>query len=232
MVHALGSGCREVVPCLEIDEAVAVANWLGRNHAILGGEREGLTIPGFDLGNSPDSYSPEICRGKTVVMTTTNGTRAILACQEACRVLVASFGNLEATIAVIRSQQGGHVAVVCAGTNGEISHEDTLLAGAIVAGVTQNGSASGPREGAFELGNDSALIALSHWRRAEWEMSQCDSLESILERGKGGRRVREIGLAADIAAAARMNHQPMTAELHRDPLRIVAAGVEGPSCGA
>src|SRR5688572_15843482 len=91
MLHALASGCRAVIPCGEIDEARRVASSLAAGSAVLAGERVGVPIEGFDLGNSPSEFTPEVCRGKTLVMTTTNGTRAILACLGAERVLVGAF---------------------------------------------------------------------------------------------------------------------------------------------
>ena len=97
MVQALASGCEAVIPCGKIDEAKALAAGLPSGTALLAGERRGLPIPGFDLGNSPADFTPDICREKTVVMTTTNGTRAILASIEAERVYIASFTNLRAT---------------------------------------------------------------------------------------------------------------------------------------
>ena len=94
--------------------------------ALLVGERHGLPIPGFDLGNSPAEFTPEICEGRTLVMTTTNGTRAILASLDAERVYIASFGNLRATSAELSVQflKKDHqhpVHIVCAGTDGHIS---------------------------------------------------------------------------------------------------------------
>src|SRR5689334_21797386 len=88
MVHALAAGCEAVIPCAEIDQARAVAASLPPGTAITGGERGGLPIDGFDFGNSPASFTREVCEGKTLVMTTTNGTRAILASLEADRVLI------------------------------------------------------------------------------------------------------------------------------------------------
>ena len=79
MVHALDAGAISVVPCLEIDEAQAIASQFEPGQVILAGERLGLPIDGFDFGNSPGSFTPEVCRGKVIVMTTTNGTRAIYA---------------------------------------------------------------------------------------------------------------------------------------------------------
>ena len=97
MVHALAAGCEAIIPCAEIDQAKAVAAVLPPGSALLAGERGGVPIAGFDLGNSPGEFTPEACRGKTLVMTTTNGTRAILASLEAERVYIASFANLRAT---------------------------------------------------------------------------------------------------------------------------------------
>ena len=103
MVHALAAGCEAVIPCGEIDEAKEIAAGLPPGTALLAGERQGLPIPGFDLGNSPGEFTPEVCDGKTLVMTTTNGTRAILASLEAERVYIASFANLRATSTSSRS---------------------------------------------------------------------------------------------------------------------------------
>ncbi len=98
MVHALAAGCQAVIPCGEIDEAKSVASRLPAGTALLAGERLGLPIPGFALGNSPADFTAEACAGKTLVMTTTNGTRAILSSLEARRVYIASFANLTATV--------------------------------------------------------------------------------------------------------------------------------------
>src|SRR5437660_4212565 len=77
IVYALGAGCTAVRPCAEIDEARALAATLPKRSTLLAGERDGKPIKGFDLGNSPREFTPKKCKGKTVVFTTTNGTRAI-----------------------------------------------------------------------------------------------------------------------------------------------------------
>src|SRR3954469_23840669 len=129
MVHALSAGCVAVIPCGEVDEARDVAARYPKGEALLAGERQGVAIPGFDLGNSPGSCTPEVCRGKTLVMTTTNGTRAILACLDAERIIIGSFPNFAATAQILHSDER-RVHIVCAGTDGQISYEDSLLAGA------------------------------------------------------------------------------------------------------
>src|SRR5512143_370512 len=67
MVHALAAGCEAVIPCLEIDDARRIARELPSGSSLLAGERLGLPIAGFDLGNSPNAFTPQVCRGKTVV---------------------------------------------------------------------------------------------------------------------------------------------------------------------
>src|SRR5262245_18694621 len=129
IIRALAAGAREVVPCLEVEEARRISSELG-SAAILGGERGGVPIPGFDLGNSPAEYTRERVGGKTVVFTTTNGTRAMQRCKLAGRVLLGAFVNFSA---ICRELSGtDEIAIVCAGTDGHVTREDTLLAGAIV----------------------------------------------------------------------------------------------------
>jgi 2-phosphosulfolactate phosphatase len=214
MAQALASGCRAIVPCGEIDEARAVAAALPPGTALLGGERGGLPIEGFDLGNSPDDYTPERCDGKTLVMTTTNGTRAILASLEADRVLVAGFVNLAATSRELRRVLNGPeprpVHLVCAGTEGEVSLEDTLLAG------TLHDAVSYFEERFTPAGNDEARLAMGV------AVKDFEGLPRTLRLGLGGRNVERIGLGRDIDAAARVDRLDVVAELERgDPPRIV-----------
>jgi 2-phosphosulfolactate phosphatase len=223
MIHALANGCDAVIPCGEIEEARAVAAEVLTSPPILGGERGGLPIPGFDLGNSPDEYDREVCEGKTLVMTTTNGTRAILASLEAERVYIASFSNLKATadeliVQFLKKDHGHPIHIVCAGTEGFISLEDSLLAGALTTALADWKISAHPE--AERLGNDEALIVLSQWLEAERYLKR-RSLWKLLSLGRGGQNVVRIGLEKDIKAAAEINRFPIVAELCHDPLRIV-----------
>jgi 2-phosphosulfolactate phosphatase len=223
MVRALANGCEAVVPCGEIEEAQAVAAALPPGTAISGGERGGLPIPGFDLGNSPGEYNREVCEGKTLVMTTTNGTRAILASLEAERVYIASFLNLKATaeellVQFLKKDHGHSVHIVCAGTEGFISLEDSLLAGALMMELADwkiSGHPKGKR-----LGNDEAFIGLCQWLEAVRYLKR-RRLWKLLYLGRGGRNLVRIGLEKDIKVAAEVDRFPIVAELSRDPLRIV-----------
>lgn len=222
IVHALAAGCEAVIPCLEIEDAYRVAGGLPEGSALLAGERLGLPIEGFDLGNSPDEFTPEVCRGKTLVLTTTNGTRALLACQEAEQVFVAAFPNLGATLQVLHTEERP-VHIVCAGTDGFISYEDALLAGAFAQHFKDLGG---------DLRNDEAEIVSVLWKKIEeavWVKSGDRAMEKnpltfYLVRGRGGRRVQELGLKNDIEAAAKINSlpHPLIAALVRDPVRVVA----------
>jgi 2-phosphosulfolactate phosphatase len=103
---------------------------------LLGGERNGVRISAdgidFDLGNSPREYTPEKVRGKTIVSTTTNGTRALRACVGAQTVLAASFLNLTATAEFLRQNRFENILLICAGTGENPADEDIIAAGALV----------------------------------------------------------------------------------------------------
>ncbi len=217
MIHALAAGARAVAPCGEIDEARACAGSLPAGSAILAGERGGLPIEGFDLGNSPREFTAERCRGKTLVMTTTNGTRAILASLEAEPVFIAAFVNLAATVNAIESALALRPAetplhLVCAGTDGAISLEDALLAGAVAGRLAE-------RQGTQDIicANDAAILASSLWRDAAGK-----PLAALLRTGRGGRNVVSIGREIDIDDSAQIDRIDLAAVLRREPVRIEA----------
>jgi 2-phosphosulfolactate phosphatase len=228
MVQALASGCASIIPCIEIEDAKRIAQDLPAGTSFLGGERHGVPIEGFDLGNSPGDYTPESCGGKTLVMTTTNGTKAILSCLDADRVVVASFGNAAATAReLVRAAETGQpIHIVCAGTEGEISLEDTLLAGHLgLLLASRDSRLQHWREASVTLNcNDQALLACaSAWELLAFGAQQGErtALASILSQGRGGRRVTELDLVPDILAAAGLDTHQLVAELARDPIRIL-----------
>ncbi len=219
MVRALASGCASVIPCGEVDEAFRLRDSLPSGTALLAGERKGLPIAGFDLANSPRAYSPEVCSGKTLVMTTTNGTRAILASLEAEVVMIAAFTNLMATAAALHdSEQPIHI--VCSGTDGRISFEDSVLAGALACDFQTSRRLGVPPR---PFGNDEAHIVSRLWATVPIDDVDGDDsdLTNVLSQGRGGRRVREIGLADDITDSARLDRFPIVAALNRDPFGVV-----------
>jgi 2-phosphosulfolactate phosphatase len=128
IVQALDSGYRRVLCCAEIEEARGVRDEVG--DAVLAGERAAELISGFDLGNSPRDFLEP--RAETLVLTTTNGTRAIVTAAADCdTVLVGSLLNLEAVAATARAE-GKDVEIVCAGVEGAFALDDAYCAGRIV----------------------------------------------------------------------------------------------------
>jgi 2-phosphosulfolactate phosphatase len=126
--QALVSGYERVYCTTEVEEARALRETLGEG--VLGGERQNVLIPGFDLGNSPREY--EEPAGETLILSTTNGTRAVVAAAQRCeRVLVASLLNLSAVVDAARDA-GEDVVVVCAGVQGTLALDDAFVAGRIV----------------------------------------------------------------------------------------------------
>ncbi len=125
--QALASGYERVLCAAEVDEAFALRDELG---GVLGGERGNVLVPGFDLGNSPREYLE--ARDGGLILTTTNGTRAIVSAAGRCeRVLVASLLNLAAVVDAVRGH-GDDVLVVCAGVKGALALDDAFVAGRIV----------------------------------------------------------------------------------------------------
>ena len=136
MLTALAHGAEAIIPVAEIPEALALRQQ--RPDLSLTGERDGVRIRAhltgsvdFDLGNSPREFTPDTVRSKTLVMTTTNGTRALRACAGARTVLVSCFLNLQATANWLKAQPPSNLLVVCSGTLEQAALEDALAAGAL-----------------------------------------------------------------------------------------------------
>ncbi|WP_454052530.1 2-phosphosulfolactate phosphatase family protein [Clostridium sp. Marseille-Q7071] len=130
MVTALNNGCKEVIPVSHVEEAREVVKE-DREKYVLGGERNALKIEGFDYSNSPLDYTRENIQGKTLVMTTTNGTRAIKNSKGASRIFIASMINGKA-VAKKLIELNKDVVFVNAGTYGEFSIDDFITSGYII----------------------------------------------------------------------------------------------------
>jgi 2-phosphosulfolactate phosphatase len=219
MVHALAAGCVAIYPVQEVDEARKMASSLQPRKVLLGGERLGLKIDGFDLGNSPTEYRPDCCRDATLVMTTTNGTRALLRANAAERVLVAGFVNFSATCAELANETLP-IHLVCAGTQGEVTLDDTLLAGAFVEALSRE-LGPPPRRGEKRAPAQQALL-LNDGARLAWDCFEHHGviLDEALRLSAGGRRLLEIGQEEDLKSAAHVDRFFLTVELRRDPMRL------------
>ena len=199
--HALAHGAQAVVPCLEIDEARQRAARFAPGQVVLGGERGGLPIDGFDLGNAPSEYTRDAVGDRTVVFTTTNGTRALALCHKAERVLLGALVNLRAVCDQIVG--AAHVDLLCAGTGGRVTREDVLAAGAMVERLTRDVE-SAPKM------NDPAYLARDAWRSVEAAaaahgQSLIERLAVELRETHGGRNLLGIGHDRDLEVAAQID---------------------------
>ncbi len=132
MITAIQNGARSIIPVSEVEEAVEMARQLGNQRVLLCGEREAKPIPEFHLSNSPLEYSSDRVSSRVLVMTTTNGTRAILRARDAKALFLGAFLNAAAVAAAAR-ENGENIAILCAGTNGKYSLDDILCSGAIIS---------------------------------------------------------------------------------------------------
>lgn len=203
IVHALAAGCTAVLPVGEVAEARVMAGGMRAGKVILGGERNGRPLTGFDMGNSPAGYTACVCKGAALVLTTTNGTRALLHAGEAERVLVAGFVNFSAVCdQLLRDTRPIHL--ICAGTHGAITLEDTLLAGAFVEALHD------------------APLALNDSARLAWDCFEHHGtiLVEALRLSQGGVHLIALGYEKDIDAAAQVDRFMLVPELKRQPNRL------------
>lgn len=202
IITALQNGAHEIIPCAEIEQARALATTTDPP-GILGGERKGLRIPGFDLGNSPAEYTPDIIRGRRIIMATTNGTPAMAACRSAKVVWIAAFINLSAIVQRMREEP--KITFLCAGTNGLVTGEDVLFAGCALEQLMSDGLARGC--------NDQAMLALAAWRDTHRRTESGERLAEILAQTHGGRNLVQNGLGADVATCAEIDRSSVVPQL-------------------
>ncbi|MCK9453369.1 MAG: 2-phosphosulfolactate phosphatase [Bacteroidales bacterium] len=137
IVTALFHGAKAIIPAISIEEAQAIYKSLEPGSAYLCGERNANIIPGFHYGNSPLAFSPDAVIGKTLVLTTTNGTLALRNTLEAAQTLTASFLNISAVAELVGSQESDLV-IVCAGTGGRFSLDDALCTGMLISLINEH----------------------------------------------------------------------------------------------
>jgi len=184
MATAVQNGAEQIITCLEVDEAWQIAQGMALP-PLLCGERHCKPIVGFDLGNSPSEYSPAAVAGRTIVMTTTNGTRALFAARDAKAIYAGAFINLTAVSERVRGERS--ITIICAGTDGVATDEDFLFAGALIAKI-----ASFERE--IMPGGD-AMEAIDNWRAF---LDEGSTLAHRLARSRGGKNLVDAGYRSDV----------------------------------
>jgi 2-phosphosulfolactate phosphatase len=208
VMTALANGAAKIIPVPEIEEALAIRKL--NPDVLLAGERNGVRVRAdqtggteFDLGNSPREFTQEVVQGKTIVISTTNGTRALRACAPAQRILIGTFLGLEALAAWLRKHSALNLLVVCAGTIEQASYEDTLAAGALVDllwSIYERGQVS-----------DSAAIARQVYRDVAHD------LLSAMQSARNGRRLlANPELRDDVAFCLRRDTLSLVAEMTQE----------------
>ncbi len=190
---ALRNGAREIIPAPDIENATKILSNLSSEARLLGGERQGKKIDGFDLGNSPAEYLPEKVSGKSIIFTTTNGAGAIYRCRYAATALVASFVNMSAIVQTI-VEIGGTWTILCSGRQGAFSVEDATCAGMIISEVQALTDVDTEDAGL------TAVILYKNFKR---------SILGMLKKSMHGKYLISIGFEDDLVLCSAVDSVPV-----------------------
>ncbi len=197
MVEALANGARAIYPTGSTEEAMRLVQSVGRDELLLCGERRGLKIEGYDLGNSPAEFTAEAVKGKRLVMNTTNGTQAFLAAVDAPRVVAAAFLNLAAVADAVAGEE--RLTLLCAGREGRFALEDAVCAGILARRI------EAARGEALDLDDGARAARLL-----------CDLVEvdgDFLAGTEAGRALADAGLADDLEWCAALDRYRVVPEM-------------------
>ena len=194
---ALGNGARTVIPVEGADEVIMRAREFERSEIRLAGEQKMLPIAGFDLGNSPQDFTREAVEGKTILITTTNGTRALLGVQGARDIVIASYVNFTAVLTLMKvaASSNTDIAIICAGEEGSFTLEDAACAGRYVRAI--------PKRSDSVSVNDAAAASVLI------EKKYGDNIAKVFKESSHGQALQEAGFGADLAAAAEVDAYPV-----------------------
>lgn len=191
MTAALAAGATGIAVFATVEEARSACS----SRLLTGGERNGVRVEGFDLGNSPLEYTAERVSGKEIRFTTSNGTGAIKKAERADVLVVGSFVNASAVVDFLQ-KRGLPVSIVCAGTEGRPTLEDTLFAGRVCDALCQS-----DRNGRWQPGL-TAQAALEIWRTAVRQMEGGATLFEVLCHSPWAKRLLDLGRSPDIEFAS------------------------------
>jgi 2-phosphosulfolactate phosphatase len=198
---AFQHGVKKVIPVSTVEEAKSYQ----RPGFLVGAERNGQIVEGFDCGNSPYSYMGENVKDKTVVLTTTNGTKAIKIASVAPEVIISSLLNLEVVITYLMEQKKD-VLILCSGWMGKYNLEDTICAGALVDELLKVSHTSS---------EDSTIGARNLYLTAR------DNSFGFLKASSHRRRLRKLNLNKDIKYCLEPNQTPVIPVLKGDYLELI-----------
>jgi 2-phosphosulfolactate phosphatase len=207
---ALSNGAGRVIPVTSVDEALARRDSLRRENpssrVLLGGERGGVLIPGFDLGNSPREYTRERVEHADIIFTTTNGTAALHAARHSPLVVVACLANLSAAAAVV-DREPRSISILCAGTHGMVGLDDALVAGALVRRLSDRPLSE----------DDAARLCLACWDHA------AEDIRTALASSLGGRGLLALNQHEDLDFCAQIDLTGVVPRLTTDGSLVPAS---------
>ena len=183
MVTALSNGARKIIPVSAMEDAVKIAQTMDNKDYLLCGEQNGNKIEGFHLGNSPLEYTKEIVADKTLIINTTNGTKAIKKAALANRLYVGCFLNQKSILKVLEDHDDD-VVLICSGWQGKMSLEDTLFAGSIIYKMSKGKLPKNTKDG--------VKVAFSLYEKFK------DDLEEAIETSDHAIRLKELVPDGDI----------------------------------
>jgi 2-phosphosulfolactate phosphatase len=178
MCYGLANGAEAIIPVASVEACRSYAD----TDYLLAAERNGEVVAGFDFGNSPFSYTAEKVAGKTIVLTTTNGTHAINESREAKKVVIGSFLNLGALSTWLKTQPQD-VLLLCAGWKNKVNLEDSLFAGALAYHLKHE---------AYKL-DDAAILVADLYELAKGNLAE------FMKKTSHSERLKELNIEADIA---------------------------------
>ncbi len=194
---ALGNGAKTVIPVEGADEVIFRSKEFARTQILLAGEQKMHPITGFDIGNSPQAYTKKVVEGKTILLTTTNGTRTLLGVQGARDIVIASYVNFTAVLAMMKlaARSNTDIAIICAGDEGSFTLEDAACAGRYVRAI--------PKRADSVVSNDAASASVLIERKYG------DNIEKVFKESSHGQALESAGFGDDLAAAAEVDAYPV-----------------------
>lgn len=200
MCVAFDKGAAEIVPVETIEEC---APYIAQGY-LAAAERNGETVPGFAMGNSPYAFMGDNIRGARIVVTTTNGTHAIRGAERAgaAEIVVGSFANLNRVAEHLRQSPLQHAVMLCAGWKNNVNLEDTLYAGALVDALQHD----------FRLGDDAATTAWTLYQAAQKDMRY------YLRNSSHTQRLLDLGLERDVKYCLHQDTHPVLPVFHNGRL--------------
>ncbi len=206
IITALDNGAREIIPVTSVERAVKISGRLFGDVVLLGGERNGKMIQGFNLGNSPGEYTEERVRGKAIVFSSTNGSQAIEKARYAQNLMVCAFANISAVAAALNELRRDFV-IVCSGRDGTFSIEDTVCAGMLLHLVQE-------RQESELILSDSAHASTVLYK------AHSRNILKMVKNSEHGKYLAEIGFADDLKQCAQVDVTGIVPHLVGSVLRV------------